>query len=326
VGVRGRILREWEGSHPRAASVGDMRATRSITLGCGVLAGVLACGWQASDASSSSGVSVASEGLNAPECTLEVESPGEASAAAPGDVVCFTGDLSGERLVITTGGNRAEPVTYRGRNGAVGGIDVEADHVVVRGFVLDEPEAPGVWLEGDGITLRDTAITRPRGGDGDGIRFFGDDLRILNNTITGTDNSTGAHADCMQTYASDSPPSRNVLIRGNRCEDIDNMGLMAEGPNDGGGDGEGHTSGLTITGNYFETLQASQALMFEDVQNATIEGNTFASPTHHAIGLDIGSTGAYVGQNNYHPGIDCLVGIDESSMDGYEGPEPGCGP
>jgi hypothetical protein len=305
-----------------------MHATRnSIALGCSALAGALTCGWQPSDASGAAdadadAVDAASSGT--PDCTLEVETPDEADAARPGDVVCFTGDLSGERLVITHGGTRAEPMTYRGRNGQAGGIDIEADHVIVGGFVLTEPEAPGVWLEGDGITLRDTTITDPQGGDGDGLRFFGDDLTILNNTITGTNNSTGAHADCMQTYASDSPPSSNVLIQGNRCEDIDNMGLMAEGPNDGEGDGVGHTAGFTITGNYFETLDASQALMFEDVQDVTITGNTFAAPTDHAIGLAIGSTGAHVlDDNTYDPGIGYLVGIDESSLPGYQGPEPG---
>ncbi|MGP3967831.1 right-handed parallel beta-helix repeat-containing protein [Streptomyces sp. 6N223] len=307
-----------------------MHATRSIVLGCAALAGVLACAWQALGASSAASAAEAADtqdaaaASGAPDCTLLVDTPDEASAAAPGDVVCFAGDLAGERLVITHGGTAADPVTYRGRNGAVRGIDIEADHVVVRGFVLDEPEAPGVWMEGTGITLRDTTITSPQGGDGDGIRFFGSDLTILNNTITGTDNSTGAHADCMQTYASDSPPSRDVLIQGNRCEEIDNMGLMAEGPNDGEGDGEGTTSDLTIRDNYFETLDASQALMFEDVRNVTISGNTFAAPTHHAIGLAIGSTGARVTDDNaYDPGIGYWVGIDDSSLPGYEGPEPG---
>jgi hypothetical protein len=297
--------------------------TRRLTLVGGTAVAVAAaCAWQLSSYAGAAGA--AARGV--PECTLEVASPEEASAAQPGDIVCLTGDLSGERLVIDHGGTAEQPIMYRGRQGAAAGIDIATDHVIVRGFVLDQPEAPGVWMEGNDITLRDTTITSPQGGDGDGIRFFGNDLRILHNTVSGTDNSTGAHADCMQTYSSDSPPSQNVLIEGNRCEQIDNMGLMAEGPNDGEGDGEGTTSDFVIRNNYFETLEAYQALMFEDVQNVTIEGNEFASPVDHAIGLDIGSTGAHVGENTYHPDIECLVGIDESSMEDYEGPEPGCDP
>jgi hypothetical protein len=102
---------------------------------------------------------------------------------------------------------------------------------------------------------------------------------------------------------------------------------MAEGPNDGEGDGVGHTSDFTIRNNYCETLKASQNLMFEDVQNTVIDGNDFAGNPVKAIGLAIGSTGAHVGFHNTRgPKIRYLVGIDESSRPGYEGPEPGGGP
>ncbi|MDW6058378.1 right-handed parallel beta-helix repeat-containing protein [Streptomyces sp. FXJ1.4098] len=184
----------------------------------------------------------------------------------------------------------------------------------------------GVELTGDRITLRNTTVIRPKGGDGDGIRFFGDDLTIAHNTVRDTDNSGGRHADCMQTFASDTPPSHRVRIEGNRCEQVDNMCLMAEGPNDGEGDGRGTTSDFVIKDNFCETLRASQALMFEDVQNVTIAKNTFAAPTHHAIGLAIHSTGAHVSGNRLHAGIRYEVGIDASSRPGYEGPEPGGAP
>ncbi|HEY0453824.1 hypothetical protein [Actinophytocola sp.] len=256
----------------------------------------------------------------APGCT--VRSTDATPEAGPGDVVCFAGDLARQRLVITDGGTADKPVVYDGDGTAVGGITIQADHVVVQHFTADRPEAPGVDLEGTGITLRETTITRPVGGDGDGIRFFGDDLKILGNVVRDTDNANG-HADCMQTFADDTPPSRHVLIEGNRCERVDNMCLMAEGPNDGEGDGHGVTEDFTIRGNFCETREASQALMFEDVRNATITGNEFAAPTHHAIGLAIGSTGAHVSGNTLHPGIGYEVGIDDSSLPGYQGPEPG---
>lgn len=231
-----------------------------------------------------------------------------------------------DRLVITDGGTADQPAVYDGQGRSVDGITVEADHVVVKNYVLDEPEAPGIEITGNDITVQDNTVTRPRGGDGDGLRFFGDDLKILHNTIRGTRNSGGRHADCMQTFASDTPPSQNVLIADNRCEDIDNMCLMAEGPNDGEGDGHGHTSDFTIRGNYCETLEASQTLMFEDVQHATITGNTFAAAPDHGIGLAIGSTDAHVSGNTVSPGIHYEVGIDDSSRPGYQGPEPGGAP
>lgn len=233
---------------------------------------------------------------------------------------------AGSRLHITAGGTPDHPRVYSGGGRSVPGIDVDADWVVVDGFTLERPSAPGVEIRGNHVTLKNTRITAPQGGDGDGIRFFGDYLAIEHNTISQTSNRDGAHADCMQTFSSDSPPSNHVRIEGNRCEKIDNMCLMAEGPNDGEGDGKGHTTDFLIKDNFCETLVASQTLMFEDVQQATITGNTFAAGPDHAIGLAIHSTGAHVEGNRVDPSIPCEVGIDDSSREGYTGPEPACAP
>lgn len=260
----------------------------------------------------------------AARCTLRAARPGDAARSArPGDVVCLDGDLSRRRLVITKGGTPRKPIVYSGRGDTVNGITVEADDVVVEEFRAVRPQAPGIELTGHRITLRDNTVIRPKGGDGDGIRFFGDDLTIAHNTVRDTDNSGGRHADCMQTFADDTPPSHRVRIEGNRCEQVDNMCLMAEGPNDGEGDGRGATRDFVIKDNFCETLRALQALMFEDVQSATITGNTFAAPTHHAIGLAVHSTGAHVRGNTLHAGIRYEVGIDASSRRGYEGAKPG---
>ena len=246
--------------------------------------------------------------------------PAVLTAAAP------AAQSAGSRLHITAGGTPNHPRVYSGGGKHVRGIDVDADWVVVEGFTLDRPSAPGVEIRGDHVTLRDTTIAAPQGGDGDGIRFFGDYIAIQHNTISRTSNRGGAHADCMQTFSSDSPPSNHVRIEGNRCEKIDNMCLMAEGPNDGEGDGKGHTTDFLIKDNFCETLVASQTLMFEDVQRATITGNTFAAGPDHAIGLAIHSTGARVEGNRVDPSIPCEVGIDDSSREGYSGPEPACAP
>ncbi|GAA1976559.1 hypothetical protein [Amycolatopsis minnesotensis] len=239
-----------------------------------------------------------------------------AAPAAPG------ASDSASRLKISKGGTADKPAVYDGQGKEVGGIDIDADNVVVQNYKMTKPKAPGIELRGNNITIKDNTITSPTGGDGDGIRFFGNDLKILHNTVSRTSNKNG-HADCMQTFASDTPSSTGVLIDGNRCEKIDNMCLMAEGPNDGEGDGKGHSGNFTITNNFCETLKASQTLMFEDIQHATITGNEFAASPDHAIGLAIGSTYAKVKDNKVSPDIGYEVGIDKSSKKGYEGPEPG---
>ncbi|MEU5728174.1 hypothetical protein ABZ797_03740 [Streptomyces antimycoticus] len=173
-------------------------------------------------------------------CTRRAATPREAARRArPGDTVCFDGDLSRRRLVVTKGGSRKHPITYAGGGDAVDGITIEADDVIVEGFRSVRPEAPGIELAGHRVTVRNNTVTGPRGGDGDGIRFFGDDLTIAHNTVRGTDNSHGRPADCMQTFASDTPPSHRVRVENNRCEKAGNICLTAEGPNDGEGDGPG---------------------------------------------------------------------------------------
>ena len=103
------------------------------------------------------------------------------------------------------------------------------------------------------------------------------------------------------------------------------MCLMAEGPNDGEGDGKGTTSNFTITNNYCETLKASQNIMIEDIPNCVITGNTFAGSSEKAIGLDLKSTGAKVSGNTLS-GPKFEVGMDSTSKPGYQGPEPQGGP
>lgn len=263
----------------------------------------------------------------AAKCSVRTTAADAAATARPGDVVCLTDARKASRLKITKGGTAEKPVVYDGGGTTeVGGIDIDADHVVVQGYVMNQPSAPGVRMTGNNNTLQNNKISKPKGGDGDGIRFFGDHLKILHNTISQTDNSTGAHADCMQTYQSDTPPSADVTIDGNRCEKIDNMCIMAEGPNDGEGDGQGHSAHWTFTNNFCETLDASQNVMVEDIQYLTINGNEFTGNTDHAIGLDIGSTYAHVGDNKVDPAIRCYVGASKDSMKGYEGPKPQCAP
>jgi hypothetical protein len=265
--------------------------------------------------------------MAAPKCTLKAATMKDADAAKPGDVVCFTAPKAGQRLTITKGGTAEKPVTYSGDGTTeVGGITIEANYVIVQGYKMTQPQAPGIEMTGNNITLQNNTVTKPTGDDGDGLRFFGNNLKILHNTISQTDNSTGAHADCMQTFQSGSPSSEHVTIDSNRCEQIDNMCVMAEGPNDGEGDGQGVTQDWTFTNNFCQTRDASQDLMFEDVQHLTINGNEFSGSVDHAIGLDIGSTYAHVGDNKVDPSIQCYVGLSDDSREGYQGPKSECQP
>jgi Right handed beta helix region len=257
-------------------------------------------------------------------CTKTVDGAGlqaAVDAARPGDRICATGN-SATRLTVSHSGTPAAPILVLGDGRTtLKGLTIKADNVTVGGLNLTGAAAPGVEMTGNGITLVNNTVTSPRGGDGDGIRFFGSNLRILHNTISDTRNLNGAHADCMQTFASDSPTSQHVLIDSNRCDKIANQCLIAEGPNSSAGDGSGRgrSSDIQFTGNYCDS-NASQAVMIDDVQNVSVTNNQITGGNDKAFAFDNKSTGAKVSGNILGLHIRFEVGMDHTSKLGYLGP------
>ncbi|GAA5156857.1 hypothetical protein GCM10023321_33600 [Pseudonocardia eucalypti] len=250
------------------------------------------------------------------------------ASASPGQKICAVGNMGGTRLSVKKGGTAAAPIQVVGDNTTVKGITVDTNNVVLAGFNSVGGEAPGAELTGNNITFRNNKVSKPTGGDYDGMRFFGNNLKILNNTISDINpGGSGAHADCMQTFTSGRPSSLNVTIDGNRCERVDNMCLMAEGPGDvgDGGGGDGTSANWTFSNNYCDT-HAGQALMIEAVQNVTVKGNNIVGKVDKAFAFDIGSTGAKVLGNKLAAGIGYEVGMDSSSKKGYQGPAVGGAP
>ncbi|HEY6422341.1 MAG TPA: right-handed parallel beta-helix repeat-containing protein [Pseudonocardiaceae bacterium] len=257
--------------------------------------------------------------ITPPTCTVNATSAAQANSAKAGDTVCFSGiGLAGSPLNITVSGTATAPIIITGDgNTAVKGITVNASNVVVQGFNVLNATAPGVGLQGNNITLQDTNIDHPTGGDFDGIRFFGDGIKILHNHVINITNTGGAHADCMQTFATTTPTSHSVLISGNRCEKIDNQCLIAQGPHStaGNGSGQGNSSGFTFTNNYCDA-HASQAVQVDDVQNFTATSNDIEGAVQKAFNFINKSTGAKVGCNTLGPGVGTETIIDSSSRSG----------
>lgn len=296
----------------------------------GLVAGFLAIAGPVSSTAMTSppAAAAAQAGISAPQsgnpCTTH-----SAGDAGPGAVVCIGSGSKSKRLKISKGGTADKPMTYDGKGQTVGGLDIDADNVIVQNYTMDKPSAPGIEVHGTNVTVQNNTVTAPHGGDGDGMRFFGNKITIKNNTVSKTRNTNG-HADCMQTFATggDDVASQDLTIDGNKCQDIDNMCLMAEGPNSeaGDGSGEGVSENWTFSNNYCNTNKASQELMVDDVQHLTVTGNTWVKGVDHAIGLQNKSTYAHVKDNKLDPSIDCEVGMDSSSKKGYEGPASKCDP
>ena len=122
----------------------------------------------------------------------------------------------------------------------------------------------GAKLLGDNIVFLDNLIVHPvyTGDDTDGIRFFGDHIKIVQNTIADISEGSnctndgcgdGPHPDCMQTWYSDNyPTSSDIVIEGNRCEKAAAQCLMAEGPMlpDEGVSGPGQSANWVFHNNY----------------------------------------------------------------------------
>lgn len=268
-------------------------------------------------------------------CTTEADVE-DLPSASPGDVVCLTG-RSDQRLKITTGGSPGKPVVYSGGGDArVAGIEVTANHVVVEGFLAEDARSAGARLQGNDITFRDNRIDHPvnDGEDTDGLRFFGDDITILHNTITDVSDGSdcgndgcgdGPHPDCMQSfYSNNYPTSSHVLIEGNRCDDIAAQCLIGEGPQlpSEGINGTGESTDWIFFNNYCDT-NAAQAVLFKDITNVTVVGNRFDGRNNKAIVLDFASTGAHVGGNELGDKTPKLITFDdEKSAEGYIGPAP----
>ncbi|HEX4248773.1 MAG TPA: hypothetical protein VH008_13000 [Pseudonocardia sp.] len=253
--------------------------------------------------------------------------------AQPGSRICLQGDLGSDTLQLRRSGTADQPITILGGGTATTGqITVKGDHVVIDGVHLSKPRSPGFQLVGNDITVRENLIDSPqvvkKNDDGDGIRFFGNDIKIVNNVIRNVKNLNGQdgnHADAIQTFATSDEfgPSQRILIDSNRFENVDNMCLIAEGPNSEAGDGtgDGSSNHFTVTNNYCDS-RAGQAFFFDDISDVTLTGNTVAGKVDKAFSLQNNSTNATIRDNNIGPKVGFQVGMDDSSEEGYNGPEP----
>jgi hypothetical protein len=257
-------------------------------------------------------------------------------AAKPGDVVCLSGNLD-SRLVINTGGTPDRPITYSADgNTTVSGIDVLTSNVVVQGFTSTHAHSMGAKLQGNNIVFQNNEIKHPvnAGDDTDGIRFYGDHIKMLHNQISDVYDGShcsksgcgqGPHPDCFQTfYSHEYPTSSDITIDHNRCENVAAQCVIAEGPNlpEDGIHGPGQSANWTISNNYCDD-GAAQAMMIRNIQNVTITNNDFEGDNDKAIALADGSTGAHVDGNKLSSHISKLITFDDGNeAAGYRGPRP----
>lgn len=182
--------------------------------------------------------------------------------------------------------------------------------------------ASGISISGQRITVRANLVSTTRTGDegdADGVRFFGTGHRIISNTIrdiSASGHPNPPHPDCFRTFDTARPPTFDVVILGNACQNVDEHCLSATGDEGGNGDAPAGSRSITFIGNTCAT-NGEQAVHLRRWPNVDIRKNKLFGPNlRRGISITNGSTGCTVGAN-VTPGDVPTVEIDDSSRPGF---------
>lgn len=205
-------------------------------------------------------------------------------------------------------------------NARMNGISCMCSDAVIDSNVVDGTDGTGVRVEGDRITVSHNQVSgsvRRTASDADGVRFFGTDIRISDNTVRdisdrGYPSDEAPHTDCFQTYDSDAPPTYGVVISGNRCERVDVQCLIATGERGNPGVPDG-VRAIVFENNICD-VGGSQAVNVEDYPHVEIRGNTISGPNlYRGIYLSSGSVDSAV-LDNVLVGDKAVFEADEESQ------------
>ncbi|MEM8922500.1 MAG: right-handed parallel beta-helix repeat-containing protein [Actinomycetota bacterium] len=244
-------------------------------------------------------------------CSVEVDTvdalQSALSTAAPGDILCLSGDHAGAVIEIDQPGEDGRSITVVGRGATVGAIDVFADHITVSGFDLVGTGSyrPAVDIDGVGIVIDDLTITEP-GGEGISCgsnRTVCADVVISDNVVTGVD-GTGISIFGQRNTITGNEVSGSVRVESNDADGIRFFGTdhriidnLVHSIFDRGYDGEGpHTD-------CFQTFDNSKP----PTVGTLIEGNVCFDVDHQCLiasaeesgnSGDIGRSGGITFRNN----------------------------
>jgi hypothetical protein len=161
---------------------------------------------------------------------------------------------------------------------------------------------------------------RIRASDADGIRFFGTGHVIRSNRVhdISDDGYPGdaPHTDCFQTFDNGKPPTSDVLIDGNICDNVAHQCLIATAEQSGELGVIGRSHSLRFTNNICRNLGA-QGVLVEQFPDVVVAFNAFADTIgfRAASFLSGSSQGAFL--NNIVDGSYPAYELDDSSAPGW---------
>lgn len=194
---------------------------------------------------------------------------------------------------------------------------------MIENNTVRDADGTGILIDGQNDTVQhnDVAGSRRRTAtDADGVRFWGVNQKIVNNTVhdisqKGYPVGTEPHTDCFQTFDEDSPISYGVVIQDNKCVNVDAQCLIASGT-------DRHNAGvppgqiaIQFLDNYCQS-DADQAIYLEGYPNVAIKGNTFSSDYTVAL-LAVQSAVNVKLEDNILVGKFQPFNVDPTSMAGF---------
>ncbi|HJT04262.1 MAG TPA: right-handed parallel beta-helix repeat-containing protein [Pseudonocardiaceae bacterium] len=179
----------------------------------------------------------------------------------------------------------------------------------------------GIFISGQRITVSGNTVSETVAeddGDADGMRFFGTGHRITGNTIhdiSARGYRAPPHPDCFQTF-DHSPPTYDVVISGNTCQNVDAQCLIATDDQPGSSGSPNGVPSITFADNTCAP-NGAQAINLRRWPNVEIRHNKFSGPNlNRAILIIDGSTGCTVIDNTTAGGVP-TVDVDGASRSGF---------
>jgi hypothetical protein len=225
--------------------------------------------------------------------------------------------LSGTGLVVR--GNQVERAD-------LDGISCEdlCDDAVIEDNTVVGADGSGILVMGDRAVVRGNSVSgsvRREASDADGIRFFGSDVQIRDNTVfditaDGYPAGTEPHTDCFQTFDDSRPPTVDAVIADNVCRNVDAQCLIATADEAGEQGDVGRSRGIEFAGNQCE-VQGAQAVLARYFPDVVVRDNSFAGAgLASAAVFRESSTGGRFADNTVPEGVQPFE-VDASSRDGF---------
>jgi hypothetical protein len=296
------------------------------------------------DASPGSTICVTGDGLRDADLVVRASGTRESPVALVGEgetpvrSVTVTADhvvvqglaaVGGEGIALdgtglTVRGNRVEQADLDG----ISCVEL-CDDAVIEDNTVVGADGAGILAMGDRILVRGNSVSesvRREASDADGIRFFGTDVQIRENTVfdisaEGYPAGTEPHTDCFQTFDDNRPPTVGAVLADNVCRDVDAQCLIATADEAGSQGDVGRSRGIEFTGNEC-AVQGSQAVLLRWFPDVTVRGNTFEGPGLAGVAVfREGSTGGSFVENTVPDGVRPYE-VDATSRDGFSSDRP----